>query len=66
MVNNVPQEYILAWHTGSLNPFSTTAQIASGTETQIPSWLTGMVNPMIKGMFEIAFSVIQGGGGTAQ
>lgn len=66
MVNNVPQEYILAWHTGSLNPFSTTAQIASGTETQIPSWLSGMVNPMLKGMFEIAFSAVQGGGGTAQ
>ena len=66
MVNNVPQQYILAWHTGSLNPFSTTAQIASGTETQIPSWLSGMVNPMLKGMFEIAFSAVQGGGGTAQ
>ena len=66
MVNNVPQEYILAWHTGSLNPFSTTAQIASGTETQIPNWLSGMVNPMLKGMFEIAFSAVQGGGGTAQ
>jgi hypothetical protein len=66
MVNNVPQEYILAWHTGSLNPFSTTAQISSGTETQVPNWLSGMVNPMLKGMFEIGFSAIQGGGGTAQ
>jgi hypothetical protein len=66
MVNNVPQQYILAWHTGSLNPFSTTAQIASGTDTQPVEWVAGMMNPMIKGMFEIAFSAIQGGGGTAQ
>ena len=65
-INNVPQKYIMAWHTGSLNPFSTTAQLATGTDTQAINWIAGMANPMIKGMFEIGLSALQGGGGKAQ
>jgi len=66
MINNVPQKYVLAWHTASINPFSTVGQAYSGDHWQAIDWLAGMANPMAKSLFEITASLLQGGGGTAK
>jgi hypothetical protein len=60
MLDGVPQEYILAWHAGSSNPFGTPAQAFAGDQQQFVDWGAGMLNPLVRGIGELAFGAVTG------
>ena len=60
---NIQQDYILAWHAGSLAPFSTPASFAggsSGYDEQVINATAGMLNPLFRNLFEVGYSLLTG------
>jgi hypothetical protein len=57
---NIDQDYVLAWHLGSLSPFGTPASFAAGDDQNVVDATAGMLNPLLRNGFEIGFSLLTG------
>jgi hypothetical protein len=57
---NIDQDYVLAWHMGSLSPFGTPASFVSGDDQNLVDATAGMLNPLLRNGFEIGFSLLSG------